>query len=259
VYDGLCRVFERRPRLLAASIFVFLVFASWALYHVFSGRAAFLHVGAIIGTIMVANVRFVIIPGQKRMLAQIRAGQIPDPRPGVLGKMRSVHNSYLVLPVLFLMLSYHYPMTYTGPYGWLVLVALGIAGVMVRYFFILTHKARLVWVLPAAAAAVIVATAIALAPRGTASTSAAHVTFAQVQPIFAHRCAVCHSAHPTQPGFSSAPEGVLLDTPQHISANASRVLAQAVQTHAMPLGNVTNMSAAERELVGTWIDQGAKI
>ncbi|HTU68744.1 MAG TPA: urate hydroxylase PuuD [Candidatus Baltobacteraceae bacterium] len=259
VYDGLCRVLERRPRLLAASIALFLIFTSWALYHVFSGRAAFLHVGAIIGTIMAANVFFVIIPGQRRMLAQIRAGQRPDPRPGMLGKMRSVHNTYLTLPVLFLMISNHYPMLYSGAYGWLVLVALAAAGVLVRYFFILTHKARLVWALPAAAAVVIVATAISLAPRMTASAGATPVSFAQVAPIFAQRCAVCHAAHPTQPGFDVAPAGVLLDTPAHIAANAPRVLAQAVQTQAMPLGNVTGMTQAERTLVGTWIDQGAKI
>jgi uncharacterized membrane protein len=236
-----------------------LVFASWALYHVFSGRAAFIHVGAIIGTIMVANVFFVIIPGQRRMLAQIRAGQRPDPRPGILGKMRSVHNTYLTLPVLFTMISSHYPMTYSGTYGWLVLIALGIAGALVRYFFILTHKARMVWVLPAVATLVIVATAIALAPRGSANADAAPVSFAQVQPIFAQRCAVCHAAHPTQPGFAAAPDGVLLDTPQHIAANAARVREQAVATHAMPLGNITAMTDAERTLVGTWIDQGAKI
>jgi uncharacterized membrane protein len=259
VYDGLCRMLERRPRVLAASVFIFLVFSSWALYHVFSGRAAFIHVGAIIGTIMVANVFFVIIPGQRRMLAQIRAGQRPDPRPGILGKQRSVHNTYLTLPVLFTMISSHYPMTYSGTYGWLVLVALGVAGVLVRYFFILTHRARLVWVLPAAAALVIVATAIALAPRGSASATAAPVSFARVEPIFAQRCAVCHAAHPTQPGFPIAPAGVLLDTPAHIAANAPRVREQAVTTRAMPLGNITHMTDTERTLVGAWIDQGAKI
>ncbi|HTZ53847.1 MAG TPA: urate hydroxylase PuuD [Candidatus Acidoferrum sp.] len=257
IYDGLCRLFERQPRVLALSVAVFLVVTSWALYHIFSGRAAFLHVGAIIGTIMVANVFFVIIPGQRRMLAQIRAGQHVDPRPGQLGKMRSVHNTYLTLPALFLMLSYHYPMTYSGPYGWLVLIAIAMAGVLVRYFFVLTHKARIVWALPAAAAIVIAATAIALAPRGAAN--AAPVAFAQVQPIFAQRCAVCHAAHPTQPGFAAAPDGVLLDTPGHIAQNATRVDAQAVQSHAMPLGNVTHMTDAERTLVGAWIDQGAKI
>jgi uncharacterized membrane protein len=257
VYDGLCRTLEKRPRLLATAVFVFLAFASWALYHVFSGRAAFIHVGAIIGTIMVANVFAVIIPGQRRMLAQIRAGERPDPRPGVLGKMRSVHNTYLTLPVLFTMISNHFPMTYSGRYGWVVLIALGIAGVLVRYFFVLTHKARIVWALPAAATIVIVATAIALMPRMSADT--APVTFAQVAPVVAERCAVCHAAHPAQPGFTAAPEGVLLDTPAHIAVNAPRIETEAVQSHAMPLGNVTGMTDAERSLLGAWIAQGAKI
>ncbi len=257
IYDGLCRIFERQPRVLALSVAAFVVIASWGLYHIFSGRAAFIHVGAIIGTIMVANVFFVIIPGQRRMLAQIRAGQQPDPRPGRLGKMRSVHNTYLTLPVLFMMMSNHYPMTYTGPYGWLVLISIAAAGVLVRYFFVLTHKAHIVWALPVTAGIIIAMTAIALAPR-TASDGAP-VAFAQVQPIIAARCAVCHAAHPTQPGFAAAPNGVLLDTPAHIAANAARVDAQAVQSRAMPLGNITHMTNAERALVGAWIDQGAKI
>ena len=171
--------------------------------------------------------------------------------------MRSVHNTYLTLPVLFLMLSYHYPMTYTGPYGWLVLISIAAAGVLVRYFFVLTHKAHIVWALPVTAGIIIAMTAIALAPR-TASDGAP-VAFAQVQPIIAARCAVCHAAHPTQPGFAAAPNGVLLDTPAHIAANAARVDAQAVQSRAMPLGNITHMTNAERALVGAWIDQGAKI
>jgi uncharacterized membrane protein len=259
VYDGLCRVLERQPRVLAASVFAFLVFASWALFHVFSARAAYIHVGAIIGTMMVANVLFIIIPGQKKMLAQIRAGKTPDPRPGVLGKMRSVHNTYLTLPVLFVMISNHYPMTYASPYGWLVLVALGVAGVLVRYFFILTHKHRLVWVLPIAALVIIVAVAVTLAPRVNASSATPAVSFAQVAPVFAQRCAVCHAAHPIQPGFAVAPAGVLLDTPAHIVINAQRIRAQAVATQAMPLGNLTNMTPAERVLIGRWIDQGARI
>ena len=258
VYDGLCRMLERRPKLLAGSVFAFLVLASWMLFHVFSGRAAFIHVGAIIGTIMVANVFFVIIPGQRRMLAQIRAGRDPDPRPGVLGKMRSVHNTYLTLPVLFIMISNHYPMTYSGAYGWLVLVALGVAGVLVRYFFLLTHKAKMLWVLPTAAAAIVVATAIALAPRVASSAAGTPVNYDRVAPIFAERCAVCHSARPTYPGFPVAPAGVLLDTRDHVVTNVARIEAQAVQARAMPLGNLTHMTDAERTLVGAWIAQGAK-
>jgi uncharacterized membrane protein len=234
------------------------VVCDWGLFHIFSGRAAFIHVGAIIGTIMVANVFFIIIPGQKKMLAQIRAGQAPDPRPGRRGKTRSVHNTYLTLPVLFIMISNHYPMTYGSAYGWLVLIALGIAGVLVRYFFILTHKSKFVWTLPVAAILVIAAVAVSLAPRA-AAPSAEPVSFVQVQPVFAQRCAVCHSTKPTESGFASAPEGILLDTPEHIAANAQRIQAQAVDTHAMPLGNITNMTDAERSTVGAWISQGAKI
>ena len=259
VYDGLCRLFERQARLLALCVFVFLAFSSWALFHVFSGRAAFIHVGAIIGTIMVANVFFVIIPGQRRVLAQIRAGQAPDSRPGMLGKMRSVHNTYLTLPVLFIMISNHYPMTYANPNGWMALIGLGVAGVLVRYFFVLTHRARFNWVLPALATVVIVAVAIGLAPRAVPVAASAPVGFARVAPVFAQRCAVCHSAHPAYPGFTTAPAGVLLDTPARIVANAPRIEIQAVKTHAMPLGNSTHMTDGERSLVGAWIDQGAHL
>jgi uncharacterized membrane protein len=259
VYDTLCKVFERWPLVLGAAIVLFLAFAAWGLSHVFSAQAAYLHVGAIIGTIMVANVAHVIIPGQRKMLAQIRAGQEPDPRPGALGKMRSVHNTYFTLPVLFTMISGHYPMAYESRFGWLVLVAVGIAGVMMRYFFILTHErygARLVWALPIGACAIVAGAAFAIAPRAT--SVAASVSFAQVAPIFARRCAVCHSAHPSEPGFAAAPNGVLLDTQTHIVANAPRVEQEAVQTHAMPLGNVTGMTQQERDEIGAWIAQGAK-
>jgi uncharacterized membrane protein len=129
VYDGLCRVLEGRENILAALIFAFVMFCTWALYHLFSARAAYVHVGAMIGTMMVANVFFHIIPGQKKMVADIRAGRPPDPRPGIVGKQRSVHNTYFTLPVLFVMISNHYPMTYSHPYGWLVLGAIMLAGV----------------------------------------------------------------------------------------------------------------------------------
>lgn len=259
VYDGLCRALARRPLTLGICIYAFLVLASWALFHVFSARAAYLHVGAIVGTIMVANVFFVIIPGQRKMLAQIRAGEKPDPRPGIAAKTRSVHNTYFTLPVLFTMISYHYPMTYSTSYGWLVLAAIGLAGVLVRYFFILTHKNRIVPALPIAAAALLLAVAIAIAPRPNAALQAsAPVAFARVRPVFAQRCATCHSVHPTQPGFAAPPAGVLLDSPAHIAANAQRIYEQAVATSAMPLGNVTGMTARERALVGAWIAGGAK-
>lgn len=259
LYDGMCRALASRPLLLGAAIYAALVLASWALFHIFSARAAYIHVGSVIGTIMVANVFLVIIPGQRKMLAQIRAGQSPDPRPGIAAKTRSVHNTYFTLPVLFIMISNHYPMTYSNAYGWLVLAAIGLAGVLVRYFFILTHKGRTVPALPIVAGVVLAAVAIAIAPRSHVSSAHSAVPFARVQPVFAQRCAACHSAHPTQAGVAEAPAGVLLDSPAHISANAQRIYQQAVATAAMPLGNVTGMTPRERALVGAWIAGGAGV
>jgi uncharacterized membrane protein len=263
-YDLLCRIFRSRPVLLWTAVAAFLLALDWALFHVFGGRAAYIHVGSVIGTIMVANVAFVIIPGQRRMLAQIRAGQEPDPRPGRLGKMRSVHNTYLTLPVLFIMISNHYPMTYADPNGWIVLAAISAAGVLVRRFFVLSHTHRYVVGLPVAAALVLAAVAIAIRPQAPASAprssdAATAIRYAQVQPIVARRCTVCHAANPTQPGLRTAPAGVFLDTPEHVQVNASRIAAQAVTTHAMPLGNVTHMTDAERATLGAWISSGARI
>jgi uncharacterized membrane protein len=258
VYDGLCRMLEKRPPMLALGVAAFLVFADWALFHIFSGRAAFVHAGAMIGTIMVANVFFVIIPGQRRMVEAIRAGRAPDPRAGALGKIRSVHNTYLTLPVLFTMISNHYPMTYAGREGWVVLAVLALAGVLVRRAFILTHARygrRLALALPAAAALLIAAAAVVTVPR--AHRAAAVPPFARVERIVVQRCAACHAAHPTQPGFAAAPAGVLLDSPAHIVANASHIEEQAVATHAMPLGNLTRMTDDERAALGAWIAAGA--
>ena len=272
VYDALCRVFAERPVFLWTALGAFFLLLDWALFHVFGGRAAYIHVGAIIGTIMVANVAHVIIPGQRKMLAQIRAGEQPDPRPGQLGKMRSVHNTYLTLPVLFIMISIHSPMTYGGAYGWLVLAAISAAGVLVRRFFVLSHKHRIVIGLPVAAALLLIGVAVAIAPRPyvkamslpnagiPATTAGAGVmTYVLVEPIVRQRCATCHAAHPTQPGFDTAPQGVLLDTPEHVRANAQRISSQAVTSHAMPLGNITHMTDAERDVLGSWINAGANI
>ena len=264
-YDLLCRAFDRRPALLWTAVAAFLLFADWGLFHVFGGRAAYIHVGSIIGTIMVANVLFVIIPGQRRMLAQIRAGQAPDPRPGQLGKTRSVHNTYLTLPVLFIMISNHYPMTYGGPNGWIVLAVISAAGVLVRRFFVVSHKRRYVVGLLIAAALLLAAAAFAIAPRAQApghdagTTPTAVPAYADIAPIVAQRCAVCHAVHPTQPGFAAPPGGVLLDTPASVRANAARIDAQAVASHAMPLGNLTHMTDAERARLGAWIRAGANL
>ena len=259
VYDALCRLLEKYEVALWTAIGCFLLFADWGLFHVFGARAAFIHVGAIVGTIMVWNVFFIIIPGQRKVVAQLRAGEPPDPRPGQLARQRSVQNTYFTLPVLFIMISSHYPMTYGGPYGWLVLAGLSIAGVLVRRFYVLTHTKRLVVALPIAAAVLIALIAWAIAPRTTPATAAGPApSFSRVAAIVSQRCAVCHAVHPTEPGFATAPAGVLLDAPEHIVANAELIRAQAVATHAMPLGNLTNMTEAERATLGAWIDAGAK-
>jgi uncharacterized membrane protein len=189
----------------------------------------------------------------------LRRGETPDPRPGIIGKQRSVQNTYFTLPVLFIMISNHYPMTYSGPYGWLVLAGLSIAGVLVRRFYVLTHFKKTIVALPVAAALVIATIAILIAPHasGTAAAGTA-VTYAEIAPIVAERCATCHAAHPTFAGFSAPPQGILLDTPEHIVANAGAIQAQAVATHAMPLGNVTHITDDERAKLGAWIDGGAK-
>jgi uncharacterized membrane protein len=260
IYDALCRMFEKNDFVLWTSIGIFLLIFDWGFFHVFGARGAFIHVGAVIGTIMVWNVFFIIIPGQRKVVRQLRAGEVPDTRPGFLGKQRSVQNTYFTLPVLFIMISNHYPMTYSGPYGWLVLAGLSIAGVLVRHFYVLTHFKKIVIALPVAAMAVLAIIAWAIAPHTspTAAATGPAVSYAQVAAIVAQRCAVCHSVHPTQPGFSTAPAGVLLDTPEHIVANAALIRAQAVATHAMPLGNLTMMTDAERATLGAWIDSGAK-
>jgi uncharacterized membrane protein len=255
VYDGLCRLLEGRENVLAALVFVFIMACAWALFHVFSARAAYIHVGAIIGTIMVANVFFHIIPGQKRMVADIRAGRDPDPRPGIIGKQRSVHNTYFTLPVLFVMISNHYPMTYSHPQGWLVLGVIMLAGVLIRQFFVLRHSGNVKWALPAAGVALLAGVAVAIAPK-IGDSGGDRVTFANVQGVLKERCLQCHASQPTQPGFAQPPKGVLLETPEQVAANAPKI-AETVGNKYMPIGNLTQMTDNERALIATWFAQGA--
>ncbi|MEO5764949.1 MAG: urate hydroxylase PuuD [Casimicrobiaceae bacterium] len=255
VYDALCRALERRENLLAALVFAFVIASTWALFQLFSARAAFVHVGAMLGTIMVANVFFHIIPGQKRVVADIRAGRVPDPRPGVIGKQRSVHNTYFTLPVLFVMISNHYPMTYSHRHGWLVLAAIMLAGVLIRQFFVLRHRGSVKAWLPATGVALLAGVAVVLAPKPV-DTAGAKVAFASVDAVLKQRCVACHAAQPTQAGFAQPPKGVLLETPGQIAANAPKI-AETVGNGYMPIGNLTQMTDTERALIATWFAQGA--
>lgn len=256
VYHTLSRLLEGRDRLLAVAVSCVVVVAAFGLSRVLSGRGTYIEVGAMIGTWMAANVLFVIIPGQRELVAAKQAGREPDPLPGLRGKQRSIHNNYLTLPVLFAMLSNHFPFTYGHPQGWLVLIVLMAIGAWIRHFFNLRNQGREVWWIPASAALAVVGLAVAIAPREPA-TASAPATFAQAQAVIARRCQPCHSAQPTQPGFTAAPNGVMFDTPEQIVARAQQINEQAVVTRNMPLGNMTNITPEERDVLAAWVQQGA--
>ena len=257
VYSVLCKLFSGSEKLLAVALLVFVIAVDWALFQVFSARAAFLHVGAILGTIMAANVFFAIIPGQKKMIAEIRAGQGPDPEPGRIGKQRSVHNTYFTLPVLFIMISSHYPMTYSHPYGWVVLAMIMAAGTLIRQFFVQRHRGQAKLLLLLIAALLLVALVIALAPKFPGGGNAASVTFAEVKTIVQARCVGCHATMPTYPGFAQAPKGVVLEASDQILSHAPKI-AETVASRYMPIGNLTQITDAERERVARWFRDGAK-
>jgi uncharacterized membrane protein len=258
VYDALCRIIKS-DLALAIVVYVLLVAAAFGYTKVFGARAAYIHVGVLMGTLMVWNVFFHIIPGQKRMVAEIRAGREPDPRPGIIGKQRSVHNTYFTLPVLFTMISNHYPMTYGNRHGWVILAIFILSGALIRQFFVLRHRGRLMPALPAVAAVLLLGVAIAIAPAPASNVSkTSGVPFAKVHSIIAQRCGVCHADKPTFAGFQQAPGGVLLDTPERIVAAAPRIHQTAIAAHTMPIGNLTQMTPEERALVAEWIAQGAR-
>ncbi len=255
-YDALCKLAGRNENLLAALVFAFVVAMSWGLFQLFGARAAFMHAGVMLGTIMVANVFFVIIPGQKAMVADIRAGREPDPAPGLAGKQRSVHNTYFTLPVLFAMISGHYPMTYANKYGWLVLAVIMLAGVLIRQFFVLRHRGLVKPLLPAAACVLLAGVAFALVPKA-APTGGGEIAYAKVQQIMNDRCVACHAAQPKQEGFAQPPKDVKLETAEQVGAQAAKV-NETIQNKYMPIGNLTQMTDAERAVVATWFAQGAK-
>jgi uncharacterized membrane protein len=258
VYDALCRAVKGELA-LAVALFLLTVAAAWGYAQVFGARAAYIHVGAMIGTIMVWNVFFHIIPGQRKMVEAIRAGREPELRYGLIGKQRSVHNTYFTLPVLFTMMSIHYPMTYGHRHAWAVLAVIMLAGALIRQYFVLRHSGKNPVALPAVAAALLIGLAIAIAPSPSATSAASSATFARVQPIIQERCTVCHAEKPTFAGFQQPPGGLLLDTPERIKAAAQRIHQQTIATPAMPIGNLTKMTDEERRLLGAWLAAGAPL
>lgn len=254
VYDGLCRSpIGQNPKLFGAVWFAVLVAAGYGLTRVFSDLGGFMHVGAIIGTVMAANVFMIIIPNQRKVVAQVLAGETPDPALGKQAKQRSVHNNYMTLPVLFIMISSHFPSTYGSAWNWLILAAIAALSIGVRHYFNTRHLSQqFVWTLPAAALGML-CLAFVSAPRQEQPAANMAVEFSQVQAVIAQRCASCHAAKPSSPLFASAPAGVMFDSPAQIRQQAARIKAQAVDSRIMPLGNLTQMTETERALLGRWI------
>ena len=191
------------------------------------------------------------------MVEQIHAGLPVDSRPGQVGKQRSVHNTYFTLPVLFVMISNHYPMTYSHPKGWLVLVVMMLAGVLIRQFFVLRHRGQVKWWLPAAGAALLALLIVLMAPAPV-KADGEKVSFAAVKQVVDSRCTACHAEHPTQAGFAQPPKGVVLQNAAGIGQHAAK-MAETVASGYMPLGNLTGITTAERQLIARWYAQGARL
>ncbi len=262
VYDVLCRILLQKSALFGVVGFLLLGGMAFALTHVLSGRAAYIHVGVILGTIMTGNVWFVIIPSQRELVAATKEGRAQDPALGKRAKQRSIHNNYMTFPLLFMMISNHFPSAYGQTLNWVVLGVLMVGGALVRHFM----NIRFVWHgWFAAATATILASVIALfvltKPKASHSAppGAPRVTFADAQAILNRRCVQCHSEAPTDDVFRIAPNGLRLDTPALVKAQAARIKERACNLKTMPLANKTQMTDDERARLAAWIDQGAAL
>ena len=259
VYDLLCRSpLGKSQGAFALVWFAALTAAAYALTHIFTDRAAFLHVGAMIGTVMAANVFMIIIPNQRKATAAMIAGQAPDPRWGKEAKQRSLHNNYMTLPVVLMMVSGHYPMLFGASLNWLLLAGLALVGVLVRHFFNVKNRGETnyLWIGAALAtfAGVIV---VAHDARAPAAAETSVTTFAEAHAIVERHCVTCHSAHPTHAGILAPPAGIDFTKPGTMHTHSGQILQQAVLTETMPLGNETGMTPEERQRLGAWIRAGA--
>ncbi len=261
LYDMICRTLGRGKNgdmIVGGCVFVLIVFASWLSCQLFAGRAAFLLVGAMVATTMSGNVFFWIIPGQRTVVAAIKAGQPVDPVHGQRGKQRSVHNTFFTLPVLFAMMSNHYGFTYSAKYNWLVLVAIMVAGALIRLSFALRHKALaygkpVPWHYAALGTLLLGVTIWAIRPDiKPVAALAAPVSFAQVQGVIVQRCAMCHNE-------ALQSKNVALHTPELIKQHALTVYQQASVLKLMPMNNATQITEEERALIKRWYEAGAPL
>jgi uncharacterized membrane protein len=257
-YDWLCRsALGQDDAVLGGLVALYCGVSAWALCHIFSGRGAYLHFGAMLGVIMVLNVYFVIIPGQRELVNAKQAGRIPDPKHGLMGRQRSVHNTYFTLPVLFTMISNHYAGLYGHAWNWVLLLMISVAGALVRVWFVQRHKGNPNPLVLAAGLVMLALTAIVSLPRPTVEIGPP-ASFAEVQPVFQARCQPCHATKPTQEGFSAPPKGVILETQSELRARAAMINQQVWASRVMPPGNLTNITDDERRLIARWIKGGAQ-
>jgi len=259
VYDVICRSPLGRSNLITGvglSVLTTIVIVLCA--HLFSGRGAFMITASMLGTIMVANVFFVIIPGQWELVRAAAENRSPDPEPGRRAAQRSFHNSYITLPVLFAMISNHFPVTYQNEHNYIIFIGIALAGALIRHWFILRHRGQqnsLIWVTVG-----IIAAGLFFMTLPQSRSAGAAVSYKQeIAPLIQKHCISCHSQSPTDPAYKSPPNGTAYDRPEDVSRMASKISIFAVQSQAMPLANRTGMTKEERELLGRWIDQGARI
>ena len=269
-YDGLCKVFVKANQtVLMVALFGVLVGMSWFYTQVFSGRAALLHLGAFTATIMSANVFVVIMPNQRVVVADLKAGRVPDPKYGKIAKQRSTHNNYLTLPVIFLMLSNHYPLVFATQYNWIIASLVFLMGVTIRHWFNTKHARRgnPHWTWGVTVVLFLVIAWLSTAPmrlvapeaalRGPALHYASAAGFDDVVSIVQGRCSMCHAAEPSWQGLLWPPKGVVLETPAQIAHEARRIYMQAGITHAMPPANLSYIEPQEREAIVRWFRQTA--
>ena len=269
IYDLMCKSpLGKRPVPFAIVGFSLMIGVAYGLTQVFAARAAYIHVGAMIGTMMAANVFFVIIPNQRKMVDAMSAGLEPDVSLGEMGAQRSLHNNYFTLPVLFIMISNHYSMsTYGHEWNWIILAALSLIGAGARHYFNLKHKGQhKVWILPAAALAMF-ALAFVTRPKpivyqaASAGIKEEKLIYSDIHPIIDKHCVSCHAEPPNNPlwPMPTPPKGVNLTKPKWVKKYAAQIMAQAVNSKTMPLANQTNMSDEERAKLGQWIMSGAQL
>ncbi len=266
IYDQLCRSRLARSDLaLALTGFAFLIVLSYGFNHIFSGRGAFMQMGALIGTMMVANVFLVIMPNQRIVVAALLRGEKPDPRLGAIAKQRSLHNNYLTLPVVFVMIGNHYPLAFATSYSWAILALVIILGTSIRHAFNTMHKTESMPLWPWFIAAQCFLAIVALSAFGSSAQAQAQaapsvkVAFSDVTNVVSSRCSMCHAEVPVWEGIHAAPKGVKLETPEHIAQHLHEIGVQAGLSHAMPPGNLTEITPEERQVLVDALVLGVKL